>query len=185
MQGDPLPESSVGLFITLCTEWILKQHVRTYLFAQQSQIVKLHGLTYIWGHPQKWSYDKINFIYNIWGNPFPESYVGLCIALCNEWILKKHIRTHVFAQRSKQSENTRPGFHLGAHKQRKLWQNQFHIKDAGKCSSRQLRWMIYYTLHISSNQKHTKTCFCTAKHTNKNCKQIPYIFPPNSRSTTL
>ena len=35
--GNPLPESCVGLCITLCTEWVLKTHIGTHIFAQQSQ----------------------------------------------------------------------------------------------------------------------------------------------------
>ncbi len=41
----------------------------------------------------------------MWGIPLPESCVGLCITLCTEWILKKHIKTDMFAQQSQTSEN--------------------------------------------------------------------------------
>ncbi len=34
MLGFPLPESCVGLFITLCTEWIL-EHIKTNMLAHQ------------------------------------------------------------------------------------------------------------------------------------------------------
>ncbi len=32
--GKSLPESCVGLFTTLCTEWILNKHIKTNMFAQ-------------------------------------------------------------------------------------------------------------------------------------------------------
>ena len=36
--GNPLPESCVGLFVTLCTEWIIKKtNTKHMTFAQQSQ----------------------------------------------------------------------------------------------------------------------------------------------------
>ena len=37
MWVNPLPESCVGLFITFCTEQILQKHIKTQMFAQQSQ----------------------------------------------------------------------------------------------------------------------------------------------------
>ncbi len=30
--GNPLPERCVGLCITLCTEWIVQQHIKTLMF---------------------------------------------------------------------------------------------------------------------------------------------------------
>ena len=56
----------------------------------------------------------------MWGNPLPESCVGLFIALCTEWILGKCIKTHMLAHQSQQSEVTRLGFHLGTQKTRKV-----------------------------------------------------------------
>ncbi len=49
--GNPLPESCVGLYITLCTERIREKHIKTTMFAQQSkQIRKLHSPASIWEH---------------------------------------------------------------------------------------------------------------------------------------
>ncbi len=53
MLGDPLPESCVGLCITLCTEWILKAHTKNYVCTTISRIRKLHGPASIWEHQQK------------------------------------------------------------------------------------------------------------------------------------
>ncbi len=50
--GDRRPEPEQrGLFVTFCTEWILKKHIKTNMFAQQSQKKrKLHGPASIWEH---------------------------------------------------------------------------------------------------------------------------------------
>ena len=48
---------------------------------------------------------------------------------------------------------SRLGFHLGALKNVKLRQNEFHMKDTGKSSSRKLRYVIYYTLYRVDPQK--------------------------------
>ena len=48
---------------------------------------------------------------------------------------------------------TRPGFHLGAPKKRKVATKTIYIKDTGKSSSRKLRRVIYYTLYRMDPQK--------------------------------
>ena len=53
----------------------------------------------------------------------------------------------------KNPKATRPGFHLGALKNVKLRQKQFHTKDTGKSSSRKLRYVTYYTLYTMDPQK--------------------------------
>ncbi len=53
---------------------------------------------------------------------------------------KNILNTHMLAQQSQQSENTRPGFHLGAPQKHKVMtKKQFYINDIGKSSSRKLR----------------------------------------------
>ena len=46
--GNPRPESCIRLFITLCTEGILKKHAKHIYVAPQSR--KLHGPASIWEH---------------------------------------------------------------------------------------------------------------------------------------
>ena len=51
MQGNPLPESCVMLFTTLCTGWILKKRTRNILLCTPiSKTRKLHGPASIWEH---------------------------------------------------------------------------------------------------------------------------------------
>ena len=51
----------------------------------------------------------------MWGNPLPESCVGLFITLCKGWILKKRTKNTVFAQNCNKSKiptkslNSAPG----------------------------------------------------------------------------
>ncbi len=77
---------------------------KAHLFAQQSQQSDAYTARLPFGSTKKTeSCDTNNFISNIWGNPLPESCVGLFITLCTEWILQKNIKTNMFAQQSQKS----------------------------------------------------------------------------------
>ena len=45
-----------------------------------------------WSTKNTYSCDEHNFIFKIWGNPLPESCVGLFTTLCTGWILKSRTR---------------------------------------------------------------------------------------------
>ncbi len=63
MQGISLPESCVGLVITLCTEWILKKLIKTLICAQQYQKSESYTAWRPFGSTGKTqSCDKNNFI---------------------------------------------------------------------------------------------------------------------------
>ena len=73
----------------------------------------------------------------------------------------------------------RPGFHLGALKNVKLRQKQFHMKDTGKSSSRKLRRAIYYTLYrMDAPKTHSKIIFLHKYQKSKIAKKNVYIPPP-------
>ena len=66
----------------------------------------------------------------------------------------------------------------------KLRQKQTHIKDMGTSSSRKLCRAIYYTLYRMDPQKtYQKNSCCAKMSTIRKLGKMPYIFPPNSRST--
>ena len=66
------------------------------------QIFKLHGLASILEYQKTWCCDKTNFIWQIRGNPLPESCVGLFTTLCTGRILKKRSKKIVFLQHRQQ-----------------------------------------------------------------------------------
>ncbi len=92
----------------------------------------------------------------------------------------KHLCLH---NHLKNPKVRRPGVHLGEPKNVKLGQNQLYITYIGESSSRKLRRAIYYTLYRMDPQKACKkTVFAQKCQTSENLK-MPYIFPPDSRST--
>ena len=99
---------------------------------------------------------------------------------------KNILKTYCLHINLKNPKVTRPGFHLGALKNVKLRQKQFHMKDTGKSSSRKLRRVIYYTLYRMDPQNtYNKLCFAQQYQKSETCKKCPIYSPPNSRSTAL
>ncbi len=68
------------------------------MFAQQSQKSKKCTAQLPFGSTKKHNVmiKYITYVYNLQGNPLPESCIGLFITLCTEWILKKRTRKLVF-----------------------------------------------------------------------------------------
>ncbi len=63
IRGNPLPESCVGLSITLCTELIVEKHIKATMFAHQSQKSEIYTAQLPFGSTIKTqSCDKNKFI---------------------------------------------------------------------------------------------------------------------------
>ena len=99
--GNPLPESCAGLFIALCTGWILKKRTRKMICAHQSQQSESYTARLPFGSTKKnVKLRQKQFHMKDMGNPLPESCVMLFTTLCTGWILKKNTRNLIVAQKT-------------------------------------------------------------------------------------
>ncbi len=111
----PLPESCVGLFITLGTEWILKRHIKTNMLAQQSQQSESYTARLPFGSTRNTSSCDKHFLYKTYrGILFQTvalSYLLHVVQNASSKSILKHICLH---NNLKNQKIAWPGFHLGA-----------------------------------------------------------------------